>query len=277
MRSQYGLIVVWVVVFTSIFIGAFFLKFGSWPTSDDPGDWADFATYLSGTVGVTAVVGTLFAIVRTLGQQQSLIDSQNDMLVKQDQQLELTQKQVDEEERRRQVELAYTSSFKIFPPLLDSLSKDLEQDLWPENRFEREIFEEIHKVGIRRGYRNYELITEFESYVSGVDALEDDDVFDFCERLFFKLDKVYCFLVDNIEIEDNLKDYFDIYLDGNFNPLVSYYFFIHCYHAYLIGCGQDEYAGQGVILLKLPSDYSGLNPTYEAWQKIGVKCKSQLK
>lgn len=83
-----GLVGVLVAVAASIFVTAYILKFGSLQTSSDPSDWADFATYLSGTVGITAVLGTLFAVVRTLGQQQDLVESQRIMLEKQEEQLE---------------------------------------------------------------------------------------------------------------------------------------------------------------------------------------------
>lgn len=123
MRSKYGLIVVWVVVLTSIFLGAYFLKFGNWPTSNDPGDWAEFATYLSGTVGVTAVVGTLFAFVVTLRQQQKLIDSQDKMIVKQERQIKVSETQLKNEKSSREVEFAYQASINIFPMLLKSIEK----------------------------------------------------------------------------------------------------------------------------------------------------------
>jgi hypothetical protein len=99
------LVVVWVGVFVSIFVGAYILVFGSRPTSGDPEVWAHFATYLSGTVGVTAVLGTLFAVVRTLGQQQDLVDSQRVMLEKQEEQLEIEyEKKRYEESERKNIE-----------------------------------------------------------------------------------------------------------------------------------------------------------------------------
>lgn len=159
MRSQYGLIVVWVIVVSIVFVGAFILKFGNWPTSDQPSNWADFATYLSGTVGVTAVLGTLFAVVKTLGQQQKLIDSQSQMLEKQEKQLDLAQQQLDGEERRRQVELAYNCALNIIPPVVRELEKQRETRL---NTF----FDDLNLIGeIPQGVEVFQKVGDmFEDY-----------------------------------------------------------------------------------------------------------------
>lgn len=62
-----------VIVITSIVIGIYALNFHSHSISKKPEDWAHFATYLSGTVGVAAVIATLIVLVRTLTQQRELI------------------------------------------------------------------------------------------------------------------------------------------------------------------------------------------------------------
>lgn len=208
MRSKYGLIVVWVVAISSIFIGAFLLKFGDWPTSDDTSNWADFATYLSGTVGVTAVLGTLFAVVKTLGQQQALIDSQSDMLEKQEQQLALAKLQQDSEKERRNIELAYNSSLKIFPILIDKLKIDLEEQLYSGGQRENEIFESIKESGARKIYRRNEMISEVEEMLDVLLEVDGASLYAFSERMFFSIDKIYLFMVNKIEIEEDLRDYF---------------------------------------------------------------------
>ncbi|AQU84920.1 MULTISPECIES: hypothetical protein [unclassified Halomonas] len=116
-------------VIAAVAIGAYTFQFWGWPLSRNPSDWAHFATYLSGTVGVTAVVATLIVLVRTLGQQQALIDSQSKMLEKQEGQLKLTQQQVDGEESRRQVELAYNCAINIVPTMINELEKQKDMTL----------------------------------------------------------------------------------------------------------------------------------------------------
>lgn len=51
-------------------------QFGGNGLANDSGIWADFGAYLSGTVGVTAVTFTLFALILTLRQQDSLLAEQ---------------------------------------------------------------------------------------------------------------------------------------------------------------------------------------------------------
>lgn len=80
-------IVTGVIIFTLGAIFFYWLILGHLGLSRDPSDWADFATYLSGTVGVFVVASTLVVLVRTLSKQRDLIESQNVMLEKQDQQL----------------------------------------------------------------------------------------------------------------------------------------------------------------------------------------------
>lgn len=102
---------------------AYIWNFWSWPPSGKTQDWANFATYISGTVGVAAVVATLMAFVITLRQQKRLIDSQDEMIEKQDQQLDLARQQLDGEERRRKVELAYNCAVNIIPPVVKELER----------------------------------------------------------------------------------------------------------------------------------------------------------
>ncbi|MGO2265145.1 hypothetical protein [Halomonas sp.] len=100
-------------------------QFGSNGFSKKSEDWANFATYISGTVGVAAVVATLIAFVITLRQQQALIDSQDKMIAKQEKQIKLTKKQLSNEKLSREVEFAYQASLNIFPVLLKSIDKRL--------------------------------------------------------------------------------------------------------------------------------------------------------
>lgn len=105
--------------------GFYIYQFGNNGLSPKSEDWANFATYISGTVGVAAVVATLIAFVITLRQQKRLIDSQDKMIAKQKKQIKLTKKQLSNEKLSREVEFAYQASLNIFPVLLKSIDKRL--------------------------------------------------------------------------------------------------------------------------------------------------------
>lgn len=83
-----GAIITGVVMFTLLAGGLYWWQFGAYDWSKDPSDWADLATYISGTIGVFVVASTLVVLVRTLDKQRDLIESQNTMLEKQERQLE---------------------------------------------------------------------------------------------------------------------------------------------------------------------------------------------
>ncbi|MFU1517536.1 hypothetical protein ACM25P_03290 [Vreelandella alkaliphila] len=243
------------------------------PPSEDPSDWAHFATYLSGTVGVTAVVATLFAFVKTLGQQQALIDSQEEMIESQKTQLSLTRSQLELEKERREIELAYNSSFTIFPMLMDSLKKDLDQDFWAASEREKEVLDRVVEEFRNYDFLNYDLISDMEDYASIILSCNEYSVYEFADGIFLKLDKIYAFMLSKLKIEEGLKSYYESYLLSNYNHATTYYHYIYCYHAYLFGCGETDYANLGVSLLDLPNDYQENRDTYHAWLTIGKKVK----
>lgn len=63
-----------VILLALIAIGIYAINFHDYGLSKKTADWADFATYLSGTVGVAAVTATLVVLVRTLTEQRELIN-----------------------------------------------------------------------------------------------------------------------------------------------------------------------------------------------------------
>ncbi|MEL7896034.1 hypothetical protein [Vreelandella neptunia] len=153
-NKGYRWLAIGVGVIALLATGAYVYKFWGWPpsASDKTQDWANFATYISGTVGVAAVVATLMAFVITLRQQKRLIDSQDEMIEKQEQQLDLARQQLDGEERRRKVELAYNCAVNIIPPVVKELERQralpLERyfnklDLIGDIPFEVDLFETV--------------------------------------------------------------------------------------------------------------------------------------
>lgn len=116
-KHSYWVLAIAVLIVAVVAVGAYAWNFRELSISTDSGKWADFATYLSGTVGVAAVVATLMAFVVTLRQQQKLVDSQDEMLKKQQTQIELAHKQLDEEVRRKEVEFSHSRAINVFPKL----------------------------------------------------------------------------------------------------------------------------------------------------------------
>ncbi|MBL1266257.1 MAG: hypothetical protein COA87_000535 [Halomonas sp.] len=100
-------------------VAAFFYinQFGANGFSKKSEDWANFATYISGTVGVAAVVATLIAFVITLRQQQDLVESQRVMLEKQKEQLKIEYEKklqvvVENEKRERRTAIYLLHQFE---------------------------------------------------------------------------------------------------------------------------------------------------------------------
>ncbi|MBZ5876005.1 hypothetical protein [Chromohalobacter israelensis] len=72
----YWLLIGGALAVSAVSIWFYVSQFGGNGLANDSGMWADFGAYLSGTVGVTAVTFTLFALILTLRQQDSLLAEQ---------------------------------------------------------------------------------------------------------------------------------------------------------------------------------------------------------
>ncbi|MCK0715647.1 hypothetical protein ACFO0U_00850 [Chromohalobacter sarecensis] len=123
--KSYWHLLVFVVVVCVIALGLFGIHFFERPLSDDSNEWANFANYVSGTVGVAVLAGTLLAFLITLHQQNKLIEKQDEMIKQQDDMIEQQKRQLDEAEIHQRKTEAYTRAEKIFPTLLSSCKKDL--------------------------------------------------------------------------------------------------------------------------------------------------------
>jgi hypothetical protein len=98
--------------------GIYLYQFSGNGLSPNSEDWANFATYISGTVGVAAVVATLIAFVITLKQQQDLVKNQRIMLEKQEEQLGIeknkqSQVVVEKERRERRTAIYLLHQFEV--------------------------------------------------------------------------------------------------------------------------------------------------------------------
>lgn len=118
------LIVCGFLVVSGIAVLTYASNFGALDLSSKPEDWAHFGTYLSGTVGVAAVIATLAALVVTLRHQQRLIDQQEELIKQQENQIS----QQDSHQKKLE---AYNKAEKFFPTLLDECRKDLDTAVTP--------------------------------------------------------------------------------------------------------------------------------------------------
>lgn len=263
MRSQYGLIVVWVLILASIFIGAFFLKFGSWPTSDDPGDWADFATYLSGTVGVTAIVGTLRAFVITLRQQNELVESQKQIQIDQRRQIDISESQLLEAKRKDERDEAYANMRDILPLMLRGFDKSLGYTIKPpQGSWPREVLD----VLVGRELASYELrnvikkLDRLQFRLSNSDPSECES---YINQILGNSSHLVGFLVENVSKNPALFYVADARLSENPDgDGWTYWKYVECFIAYSAGMGKPLFKEEYHTLLGGRKSYQSSDDRY---------------
>lgn len=261
-----------VLVISAAFIIAYAVNFHGQGLSPKTEDWAYFATYLSGTVGVTAVVATLIVLVRTLGQQQALIDSQNKMLKKQEKQIKISKKQLKSESERRGIELAHNSAVKVFPVLIDRFKSDLNNYL-NLSEAEEKVIEEIKKSVQRFDGKIGDFFFRSEELLSILEKHEPEVVLDIVDGVFSFTDKVYFFAASHLKITRDLTEFFYIYMHEDITPVSQCYEYMTCYHAFLMGREEKRYVKLGIKCLGLPSSYNESADYYLGWYKIGKLLK----
>lgn len=272
-KPRYKWLAVMVGVVAAIAGGLYLYQFGSNGLSPKSEDWANFATYISGTVGVAAVVATLIAFVITLRQQKRLIDSQDEMLKEQRRQIVISEKQSNEVMRNNKIDLAFKSTSNFFDFYEREFNKGLQLTVLPYqndgdlyNKFCYN-FDNEHRNVIDLYHNPLRLGEVFENS-------EIKPVLSYMKRVFKTVDSLYRFVCSQIELAPFLKDYFDIKLsiDSSYDNK----FYIHCYQAYLIGVDDNLYK-QGVVYLDLQDSYHGCgNDDLEKWQELGESIRKRL-
>lgn len=249
---QYRLLIFFVLFSTFISIGLYVWRFRGVGLSGSTGDWANFATYISGTVGVSVVFATLVALVNTLQQQKVLINQQEEMLDVQKEQISLSDK------HQRRVE-AYSRVERILPKLVESCRRDMHAKVkermgekfyeyhssyFPEQMLLRDIFDEKYAF-------YYSEITK-EIYFARLWELYLLKIFNLAKLVsscIEEADELQAFIHDQIyELETAIA-------------CVVIYAFTD--EAYL------EDAKRISCVLNLPTDYTGENIPQEMWQNIG--------
>ena len=262
-----------VVVVAAISVGLYVYRFWGKPLSTDPGDWADFATYLSGTVGVAAVVATLLAFVKTLGQQQTLIDSQDLMLQEQRRQIELVEEQNRSFEENNKLDHAYSNAKEISPVLVGAFIDWSSQLIFPYEISEPILYDGIAQKFGRRGVKVSHFFRGPEMLFLLFTESPTEEVASFLNRFFRPIEIVYRFACDQIKVAPDLKVYFEADLMSKLLDDANGKFYFHCYQAFLVGRNDDLYL-QGAECFDLEKDYSQSSNSLITWQEMGELLKA---
>lgn len=273
-KHSYWALAIAVLIVAVIAIGAYAWNFRELAISTDTGKWADFATYLSGTVGVAAVVATLMAFVITLRQQQKLIDSQDKMIIKQNKQIKISKKQLKAEEMRRQIELAHNKAAVLFPPMFNDFVSYLGYHVSPFQEDDLLMDGLVQEFGI--------IAPKARDFISNPGKVKvligRVEVSSLCRFIYMNYKKAYSlleFMMDCIDSDFLLEDYFDMYLDKEDDVAEEYKFYFLCWHAYLVGLERED-VGDAVLYLRMLPDYKGSRDELAQWQEIGELIKPLL-
>lgn len=254
---EYWPLIAMVMVVSVVAVGLYAMRFHTSYLSGDTDDWANFATYISGTVGVAVVTATLLALINTLVQQGRLIGQQDKIIEQQQHQLDSS------DAHQRRIE-AYSRAEKFFPALLRSCQEDmdvnvtqrLEERGWPCSRSEyvspRMVFQDFF---------DEKLIPP---------GLENSGNIYFSSFWGEFLQKPYSLAVlvaGCLEDAEELRSYFNSEL-GRYQGVMA------CALIYIYPLYTEEVERVSRVL-ELPLDYSGMGMPQTKWQEAGLEAFSK--
>lgn len=248
-------------------------QFGSNGFSNKSEDWANFATYISGTVGVAAVVATLIAFVITLRQQQALIDSQDLMLKEQRKQISMSESQIEIEKKRREIDLAYDNVKYILPMMLEYVELSLKEFVMPS---------ESMKIVIRGAGMEYSDFVRKDlfvhpnrlSYFLNDDEERSSDIESYINMTMGPCVRVYVFLFAQLEVAPELFNIVECQMDKRFErPLRDAHYYMLCVMAYRAGLGDDEFCRKGKNLMFMQTKFIGAEPHLKNWFSLGQRIR----
>ncbi len=268
---------VWIVICVAIVslmaIGFYAINFWGSPISDDTSAWADFSTYVSGTVGVAAVVGTLMAFVITLRQQQRLIDSQEEMLIEQRVQISIMKKQGEELKKKNKIDIAYSSTAALFPDFCKNFELSIERGVSVFSK-ERELSVAFDELGYSKSFVRSTMLNSPNKLLSVAHMVRVGELESYVGRVFENINRLYCFMVRQVEAAPELKFYFENYLFSGRGCDNIYYF--HLYQSYLVGRGEKELLEKGVKYLNLWHHYPDDQTAMFHWAEVGRVIQEKL-
>ncbi|MCW4148536.1 hypothetical protein OM427_03185 [Halomonas sp. 18H] len=239
-----------VLVTAIVAIGAYVINFWGLQPSDKPNDWAAFATYVSGTVGVAAVVATLFAFVITLRQQQKLINSQ-------DKQLDIAKQQLYLAESKEAVERAYGNSLNVLPLIIESLSDRSEKEFpdFSSNEFVEvwncvPLFQRMNYVDILANTNVLKMALE-----NGV--ITSRDVESFVEDYFSEVRDICLMSFEQVNVNPDVYYVFDSYMKKDLGMGKDVWHLVRCYCSYKLGREDFEFVEKANMYLNFKKREAG--------------------
>lgn len=116
------------IVTALVSVALYLIQFGPNGLSGDTHDWANFGSYLAGTLGVVLVGATLWAFIITLRQQQTLLEVQRAMLETQKQEMKATREELASTSRSNQQIAIYQSLDRLLPDFIDGFKTFVEPE-----------------------------------------------------------------------------------------------------------------------------------------------------
>lgn len=261
----YWALAIAVVMIAMVAIGAYIWNFKALPISSDTGKWADFATYLSGTVGVAAVVATLVAFVITLRQQSKLVDSQEYMLLDQRKNYILA-------ERKYEVEKAYQIANDIFPLMVKNIKISL-------GLLHYVIFHDVgkgHGVPIMSSTMHEffcldeALFSKIKKQISSPVGNERQII----EEAFAGIGAAYKLVDECVSQSSDYVYFFDSWLAEDFGYGMPGVFYFECIAAFYRGLGEgEEFWISKLIGYKRTFGLTGEYAKIFLWQQLGEMLK----
>ncbi|MEG3080837.1 hypothetical protein R3F64_13315 [Halomonas sp. 5021] len=256
-KVSYKWLAIGVGVTALIAVVAYIWNFWSWPPSQKPADWADFATYISGTVGVAAVVATLIAFVITLRQQNRLINSQGEMIDKQEEQLDVSKNQLALSRQKEKLEMVYRNSFQVLPIMVDALCAKSEKSFPYYVSFDKDkggecvvFFQNLAYLGAARSIHNLGQALIGEEVTA-------KDVMLFVDDFYSEVKEIFEFSFKQVAESDDLYYVVDGFLKREVQVGVDAWFYFKCYYAYRSGLNDFEFCEKAKKYLKLNDNFSG--------------------
>ncbi|WP_281996894.1 hypothetical protein [Halomonas sp. A020] len=254
----YWVLAIAVVMIAMVAIGAYVWNFKELPISSDTGNWADFATYLSGTVGVAAVVATLAAFIITLKQQQKLIDSQEE-------QLAIAKRQLDMATDKRIVERAYEASLNVLPLVVNSLSNRSQRDF---PNFSSNEHVEVWNCAQLFQRMNYSQVLAYPSTLTNAiksEVINPNDVDFFVRDYFSEIDDICLMAFELIGADSNIYYIFDSNMKKGIGMDKDVWVFVRCYCSYKVGVGDIDFMKKASEYLRFELRQAG-----EEWLWFGL-------
>ncbi|WP_170968137.1 hypothetical protein, partial [Halomonas sp. 15WGF] len=167
-------------------------------------------------------------------------DSQDEMLKKQQTQIELAHKQLDEEVRRKEVEFSHSRAINVFPKLAAYCKKSVHKTFYPNSRFIIICYERNNSL---EGVHSNTVFCYPDKIISDWhEGLDKKEVARDIEALMVDVSSISEMMIDCLKVSPDLFPYFDAFLvDGGVDGgNVNYWDYIKMYYSYLLGLGDEE-------------------------------------